>query len=344
MIAAGVAAVYPNLWVHDGMLLSETMAAFTIALVLWTSYRFWDQPTARWAAGLGACCGLAALSRSELVLTVPFLMVPLALLVRLPGPRRRIGLAALGCLAAIAVISPWVAYNNSRFDAPVYLSTNAGGTSAAANCDSTYYGDLIGYKDYACAKTTYDGLAARTPGWEGLDFAQKDQLARDDAVRYMRDHARRFPVVMAARVGRLLKVYGVRQEMHYDVEVHRQEPWVVDAGLISWYLLAPLAVAGAVLLRRRGEPVYPLVAVPAGVVVAIALTFAQTRYGAPAAPAVVILAAVSIDAIWTRYRLRPVTTEATRTQATHTDDADDPPAPSFDDGCVEVRVALRSGT
>ncbi|MBA3303249.1 MAG: hypothetical protein H0U26_05175, partial [Acidimicrobiia bacterium] len=39
VVAAAVAAIYPNVWVHDGMLLSETMALFTASLVLLTAYR-----------------------------------------------------------------------------------------------------------------------------------------------------------------------------------------------------------------------------------------------------------------------------------------------------------------
>jgi hypothetical protein len=35
LVAAGLAAVYPNLWVNDGLLMSETLAALTTALVVW---------------------------------------------------------------------------------------------------------------------------------------------------------------------------------------------------------------------------------------------------------------------------------------------------------------------
>jgi 4-amino-4-deoxy-L-arabinose transferase-like glycosyltransferase len=311
IVAAGVAAVYPNLWVHDGMLLSETLGAFTIALTLWTAYRFWDRPTVARVAWLGACCGLAALSRSELVLTVPFVLVPLALMVRGPALPQRAKLVGLGAVVAAAVISPWMIYNASRFDATVLMSTNAGGASAAANCDSTYYGDLIGYKDYVCADDTYNRVAARTPDWAELDVAQQDQLVREEVSHYIRDHAGRLPVVAAVRVGRLLKVFGVGQEYTYDTKLHGQEPGVVVGGLVAWYVLAPLAVAGAVILRRRGVLVYPLVAVVALVFAAVAVTFAQTRYRAPAEPAVVLLAAVAIEAAWARRRAEPPTGEAT---------------------------------
>jgi hypothetical protein len=52
---------------------------------------------------------------------------------------------------------------------------------------------------------------------------------------------------------------------------------------------------------RRDVPIWPLIAVPAIVVIAVALTFGQTRYRAPAEPVVVLLAAVAADA-WLRRR------------------------------------------
>ena len=66
LIAAGVAAVYPGLWVYDGLLLSETVAMFTVAGVILFAYRYWNHPSIARVAWLGAWCGLAALSRSEL--------------------------------------------------------------------------------------------------------------------------------------------------------------------------------------------------------------------------------------------------------------------------------------
>src|SRR4029077_13086024 len=77
-IAAALAAVYPNIWVYDGQLLSETLAIFVATLALLLAYRAYETPsTARFVAR-GGGCGAAALSRSELVLLVPALLWPIA--------------------------------------------------------------------------------------------------------------------------------------------------------------------------------------------------------------------------------------------------------------------------
>ncbi len=306
LVAAALAAVYPNMWLHDGALLSETMSIFLVSVTLWAAYRFWDVPTGRRAALLGVCTGLAALSRPELILLLPLLLVPLAVLAKAVPLGRKLGWLAVGGATALATLAPWVAFNLSRFDEPVYISTNFGSAMAAANCDSTYYGDLIGYKDYECADETFQAAAARTPDWDQLDGSERERQVRREVFRYMDDHAGRVPVVMAARVGRALKVYGVGQEIEYDDLIHSQDRWVVYAGLASWYVVAGLAVAGAVVLRRRREvPVFPLLVVPAVVLMAVAAIFAQTRYRAPAEPALVILAAVAIDAMMRRRRGGP---------------------------------------
>ena len=87
LIAAAIAALYPNMWVPDGSLMAETVAIFTTALALYWAYRYWHEPSWQKLAIVGIAAGAGALSRSELVLIVPLMVVPLAVLV--PGRRAR---------------------------------------------------------------------------------------------------------------------------------------------------------------------------------------------------------------------------------------------------------------
>ena len=45
LVAAGIAAAYPTLWVNDALLMSETLFAFTIALITWLAYRYLRRPS-----------------------------------------------------------------------------------------------------------------------------------------------------------------------------------------------------------------------------------------------------------------------------------------------------------
>ena len=75
-------------------------------------------------------------------------------------------------------------------------------------------------------------------------------------------------------------------------------------GLVFYYPLLALAVAGAAILHRRRRVWWPLV-IPAVLTVAIALvSWGQTRYRAVAEPTIVLFAAVAIEALARRVRRR----------------------------------------
>ena len=107
LIAAGIAALYPGLWVYERALLSETLLLLGIAIIILLGYRFWAQPSARLAAALGIVCGLLALTRSEQILVFVALVAPLILAVRNLEWRRRIGWLALAALCVAVVVTPW---------------------------------------------------------------------------------------------------------------------------------------------------------------------------------------------------------------------------------------------
>src|SRR5207302_11128702 len=75
ILAAAIAAVYPNLWVNDGLIMSETLTALTVVSAMLLAYRLTRRPRPATAVGLGVVCGLATLPRAELVLLAPLLAV-----------------------------------------------------------------------------------------------------------------------------------------------------------------------------------------------------------------------------------------------------------------------------
>ncbi len=310
IIAAVFAAVYPNLWINDGLLMSEGMALLCTAGVLYCAYRFIHRPSLWRAVWLGLLCGLAALSRSELVLTVPFVLGILVLTARDVTWARRLQWLAAGALVSVAVFGPWVAFNLSRFDKPVYLSSQFGTTLVAANCNNTYYGSNLGFKDYQCQAVSYDEAARTVPGFKSQTLAEKDGALSTIGKRYVKDHLSRVPVVVLARWGRILGVYHPMQEVtaeHRDFELER---W---AGILltgSFWVALALAVVGGVGLRRRHERLWPLLALPVIVLMSVAITFGQTRYRAPAEISLVLLGAVGVEMLWRRYRREPGVAQA----------------------------------
>lgn len=281
LVAAGLAAVFPNLWMPDGWVMSETTAIFATVLVIAAAYRCWDDPRPMTAACVGVAVGIAALSRSELVLLGPLIAVPLFWF-RRRHARRPIGSLLLAGGAAVLVMAPWVLYNMSRFDELVLLSRQSSSTMAASWCAETFYGPRVGYKSYDC-------LAA---GTTGDTPAEQNANAADAWRTYARDHLSRYPVVAAARVGRVWGLFRPVQQVELETwpDTSPEEPptWVAFA--MTWVMLA-LAPVGAWRLRRRGTPIFPLLAPIIAVTASVALTFGQLRYRFPADPALILLVA-----------------------------------------------------
>ena len=324
LVAAALVAVYPNVWRYDGMMLSETLVILMVLLSIWFAYRFWHDPTTWRLVAVGVVVGLGTLARSELVLMAPFLVLPLALMTperpgRGPvadtasGPgrgrapwRRRLALLGVGAVAFSAIVGPWVVFNLIRFDHPVILSENLGGTLATSNCDAVYYGDQVGYWNYFCGQRILEEHGIGPYEFKGA----ADRILREEAFRYISEHKGRVPVVVAARMGRISGLYEPRQEAQLDVFLENTEQGVSDAGLVAYYLMAAAAIAGAVVLRRRREAVLPLLAPIVTVLVTVALFYAATRFRATAEGALCLLAAVAIDAAIGAVRRRRATTGA----------------------------------
>jgi hypothetical protein len=203
------------------------------------------------------------------------------------GKRARV--LAVAAIAGIIPIAPWVIYNASRFKEPVYLSTGFGVTLASANCHATYYGKYVGYWNMQCAQRIRDEDVPAT-----LDQSQQDPIFRRKAFDYIDSHLGRFPVVVAARWGRISDIWNPWQQAALDVYPEGRETWVANSSLIMWWVLLSCAIAGVFVLRARRVPVYPLLALPVTVLTAITLTFATTRYRATMETVVCVLAATAI--------------------------------------------------
>lgn len=293
VVAAGFAAVYPNLFGWDAMLLSEPAATVTVLTVALLAYRYRDRPALGAAIALGAVTGLAGLARAELLALSVLVVVPVVLGRRRRDVRERLGHLVVAGLACVAVISPWVVHNLTRFEEPVTLSTGFELTLAYSNCDQVYGGSLIGYWNFHCGVAATDAI----PGYSGKDQSERNEAFRERALGYADDHLEQVPAVVAARVGRVLGVFRPGQQVDLDSQIEGRDRWVAVAGLWSYWLLAAASVAGFVLLGRRGVARYPLVAPMVTVVLAAASTFGATRYRAAAEPMLCVLAAVAVVAV-----------------------------------------------
>lgn len=290
LIAAGIAAVYPNLWMNDGLVHAESLSVLMVAIVLYLAYRLWSAPSIARALWLGVALGLAVLTRDELALLVLLLVLPLILLLKSQDLRRRLKMLGVAVLATVVVLAPWCSYNLVRFQRPELVSTGLGVTLATANCDETYHGFNTGYWWLKCA----DNIPRHG------DESVQDATDRQVALHYVRTHLGRVPYVVFARLGRAFGFYRPVQQINLDVFFENRPKTAAFIGLGMYYALAVASLFGVVVLRRRRVPVLPFVAVFVDVVIAVIVAFGQTRYRATLEVVLVALAAVALDAILPR--------------------------------------------
>ncbi|HMG25315.1 MAG TPA: glycosyltransferase family 39 protein [Acidimicrobiia bacterium] len=287
LIAAVIAALFPYLWINDAVVLSESVLALTTALMLLAAYEFWRRPTQWRAVAFGAALALVALTRAEAALLFGILAVPMVIMAPGLDWRRRLERLGVLALAAVVLIGPWVGFNIVRFEEPAYLSTGSGVTLVDTSCDPVYSGDFVGWWSFTCIP---DRLAK--------DEAVNDRKNREVALRYVRHHESEVPKVVAARIGRMWGVFRPLQTADLDgrgVNADR-------VGLVASYVLIPLATWGLVLLRRRKEPILPMLALAALVTITAALFYGAIRFRVPADVAIVVCAAVALDGAWSRLR------------------------------------------
>ena len=289
LVAAGIAALYPNLWMNDGLLMSETLAALTTVGALLLAYRMLRRPTWGVAAALGATCGLAALTRAELILLVPFLALPAAWFAwREHRPMQLQGMG-VAVAAAVLIMAPWIGFNLARFQEPTFLSTGDGIALLGANCATTYHRPVIGFWSLAC-------LPPKAPrGDQSVEALRDRNLATD----YIDGHKGQLPVVVLARFGRLLGVYTPGQIARYNAGEGRPR-WASYLGIASFLALLPFVVAGAIWLRRRRARIWLLLTPVWLVLISAAVFYGTPRFRVPAEPTVVVLAAVGISALAAR--------------------------------------------
>jgi 4-amino-4-deoxy-L-arabinose transferase-like glycosyltransferase len=290
LVAAAIAAVYPNLWINDSLVMSESLACLTVSLALLVALDFDRRPGLGRAAVLGVLVGLGALARSEIAL----FGIGFAALAwwRSSGHRRRALMPVLVVGAAVLTMAPWTIYNLGRFERPVLLTTNDGTTLLGANCDSSYYSDVGGW-DVRCV------LAA---GVDAADASLRSLEHRKLAVDYITDNAGRVPVVVLARFGRIADLYGLNSLVRLD-RGEEKAGWAVWAGIVSWWLLAPAAVLGWIACRRA-KARWWLAVPPITVLVSTVVFYGAHRIRAPAEPVVVVLAAAGAVALYERWRKR----------------------------------------
>jgi 4-amino-4-deoxy-L-arabinose transferase-like glycosyltransferase len=286
LLAAAIAALYPNLWVNDGLIMSETVTGLAVVAAMLLAFRLIRRPSFVVALLAGVFAGLATLGRAELVLFIPLLVIPAAWFA---NRARAVPLAIVGCAGAVLVVAPWVGYNLSRFHQTTFVSTNDGIALAGSNCYPAYYGGGLGL-------TLLRPPCLDEPAPPG-DESDAEKAYRTKAIDFIKQHKKRAAVVVLARIGRTWSVFRPMDMLSFN-EGEGRERWVTAAGTYTYWPLFSLAIAGSFVLFRRARRGLWLLLVPAiATTVGVAITYGQVRFRAASEPTIVVLASVALVVI-----------------------------------------------
>jgi len=296
VIAAVIAALYPGFWVFDGEVMSEALVMLLAAVTILAANRCFRSFTTGRLVVLALLTGVCALTRAELVLLVPLVALPTVWWQASMAWRRRLALCGLAVAVAVAPMLPWFARNIAVFHHPVYLSDQLPVTLAAANNAQAYSGPLTASWCFACL------LNVHFPVHD--DESDESIVWQHRADAYIEAHRGRAVVVALDRAGLEWGLYAPSRQADQDFLEGWPTP-VADAWMFWYYPLMALAVGGTVILRRRGQPVYPLMAMFIVATVTAVTTYGNQRFRTEAEVAMVVLASVSLDALWSSVAGRP---------------------------------------
>ena len=293
LVALAVAAVYLPLILVGGALMSEPLFAALLlgALTAAIAHRR-SAHRLRWPLLAGVLGGLAILTRANGMI----LLVPLALAVWDARPRwSRRALAPPAALVAVAVltVAPWTIRNAEVLHAFVPVSTQLG-TSLAGTYNDVARTDREHPGAWRSLRRVpqYQYLTAPAP-WRRIGEAPLERELRGVALRYAGDHPAYVAEVAFWNTRRGLDLAGLSWSRHTYSTVSVAPGWA-DAGVVAFWLVAALALAGALTRTGRRTPLHVWL-VPALLYLSVVfLAFETPRYRSGIDPFVVMLAAVAL--------------------------------------------------
>lgn len=302
LLAAALTGFYPYL-IFQNLSMNDT-ALFMTLLTAGIALAYYVRDTLDWraAAGLGIVFGLAALTKTLVVLILPLLIVWWW---REIGLRAALRLALIAGVTLVIVLAPWAIRNTRLHGEFVLVSTNGG--------SNLHQGNNACVADYLARGWDAQWVDCLPPEPEGLDEVEADRWHRDQAIRYVRDH----PGGWLRLLGVKLWVLWTPAIMPYDVppDAKLEDDSVLQYNTTSFqiarivhllYFIPPLAF-GVIGLRaawRDHHAIGPLIAVLIGITVTYLIFHPSTRYRVPADPFVFVLAAYALAQVWARLAPR----------------------------------------
>ena len=280
VLAAAAFALDPYSHHYAALVLSEALAGFLVVACAYVSVRAHQERSVHVWAAAGAVAGVLTLTRPLLGLAIPFVVVGAALSLR---SARAPAIAA--ALAAIAVV-PWMAWTASAVGAPVLASAPQGAALLYGAHGASPWGRPIAevlnsrafIDDLQSVHPTAPSAAEilAEPEAHARYLRRSDARYRQLALDLYRQRLAEEPLQVAKEAaGRGIAIWRGAASWA-EVEARAALPArLVDAAVLV------LAIAGAVVLVRRGGPALGLVLFASVYTLAVLPLNPEGRFGIP---------------------------------------------------------------
>lgn len=317
-IASGlVYAFYGTLIFYESMFLIPVLF---VMLVVWGMYRLIaygdSQAWTTWAA-TGLIFGLAAISRPNILLVVPFLLLWLFLKRHKTmdwKPRLRRPLLVLAgvviCIAPVtlrnAAVTGEFILISSQGGVNLYLGNNPEADGLTMLMPEVDLDESVTWRQF----TKVTKAAAEEEAGRSLSAGQQSSFWTGKAISFIVEHPGDFLGLLWRKT--VFLVSGFENSDNADIYSHRRHSnlygvllW--EAGLFFPFgVLLPAALMGVWVLRRRWRDLLPIYIFLIAYVPSIVLFLVTARHRLPLVPFLIILAAAGVTNLVGRWKSTPL--------------------------------------
>ncbi len=292
LLAGIIAAIYPNLFIYDGWLYSESLYTFLLLAFCYTLYLIQRTKQARWMMLSGFLAGLLALERPNGVI-IPVLVVVWAVIVIWKAKtswRVAASSAAIIALITVALVLPWTLRNYTLTHRLIPVATGDGTVLLGAYNDKV----LSNTPSYG----TWVGPTGAVP--QIADRNYTSDTARDDAYKayvsqWIRGHLNEMPYLLSLHIVKMWTPSTSEEDLPMNQFPTRLSSQVtMDMINVMSYPIFLLAALGLVVTRKWWRELLFIYLILIETVALCIYFYGSSRFRAPIEPFLVILAAAAI--------------------------------------------------
>jgi len=294
--AALLAATWPLLLFYEQMLMIVTVAVFLNALTLFFLARLRETPTVLRAAIAGLPLGMAVLARPNVGLFA--LLLPIWLLSLAPaGKRLRFTAVRTAALFAgiVLMVLPVTFRNAVVGNDFVPVTTSMGINLWQCNNPQAWKTGRMGSHEIRFnplyVETDAIAIAERESG-RALEPSEFSKYWQRRTLRTMAEHPGAAAGFLARKAIYFMNGFEAPSSQYYEME--KKETSFLGLIPLSFWLLAPLALAGVVLSILRRREALPIALLFLAYWIGLTIFFPLGHYRAPVLPAAFPLATLSI--------------------------------------------------